>query len=295
MDGMFADIIQVLIGGTTTGLLYALLLLGVLIVFQVSGTINFAYGQVGMAAALGCWALYARVGLPVPLAVTLALITGAVLSAMIERLAMRRVSAAQPGLDVVVTLGIFLFITTAMELLVDADSHSFLALGTNTGISVGGVSVNVSDAVVVIVSTIAVLGVWYFWNRTAVGLSARASASSATIASAAGVDVPRLKTAIWAVSGLIVAVVAILAASRLAVDPFYMTSLLIKAFVAGMIGGLNRFWTPLLIAVALGIYESFVVYSLGASAAVPAVFALVIVALGLTPQRLVDERKEARA
>ena len=97
------DLGQITVGGLATGAVYALLLLGVLVVFQVSRNINFAYGQVGMVAAFGSWYLYSSRGWPVIVAVVAATALAVVLSAVIE-LAVRRIPDASSGLDLVVTL-----------------------------------------------------------------------------------------------------------------------------------------------------------------------------------------------
>ena len=96
-------------------------------------------------------------------------------------------------------------------------------------------------------------------------------------------------------AGLLAAVVGCLVASRLTVDAFFMTPVLIKVFIAGMIGGLDRFLVPLTVAVLLGVYEGLAVLLLGSNAGTPAVFLLIIVALGLMPARLANERNEVRA
>jgi branched-chain amino acid transport system permease protein len=289
------DLLQVIFSGLVTGCLYALVLLGVLIVFQVSKTMNFAYGQVGMVAALGAWTLYSQVGLPVWLSVVVGLIAAVVVNSLIDFGAIRRIPEGRPGMDLVVTLGIFLLLTAVMSQVVDANSHTFLSLGADTHTTVAGVVVSVNDGLVVVLTAVAVLIARLLLTRTTLGTSLRASAEDAGIAESTGVNVRRLRTGTWAIAGLLAAAAALLVASRLAVDPFYMTPVLIKAFIAGMIGGLERFGPPLAVAVLLGVYESCVIFVFGARAGTPAVFLLIIVALAVLPARLVNERREVRA
>jgi branched-chain amino acid transport system permease protein len=289
------DLLQVVFSGLVTGCLYALVLLGVLIVFQVSKTMNFAYGQVGMVAALGAWTLYSRVGLPVWLSVLLGLAAAVVVNSLIDFAAIRRIPEGRPGMDLVVTLGIFLLLTAVMSQLVDANSHTFQSLGADTHTQLAGVVVSVNDGIVVVLTAVAVLVARLLLTRTTLGTSLRASAEDAAIAESTGVNVRRLRTGTWAIAGLLAGAAAVLVASRLAVDPFYMTPVLIKAFIAGMIGGLERFGPPLAVAVLLGLYESVVIFVFGANAGTPAVFLLIIVALAVLPARLVNERREVRA
>ncbi|MCU1670603.1 MAG: putative branched chain amino acid transporter permease [Blastococcus sp.] len=289
------DLLQVIFSGLVTGCLYAVVLLGVLIVFQVSKSMNFAYGQVGMVATLGGWFGYSVLGLPVWLALLIGVVLAVLVNSVIDFAAIRRIPEGRPGLDLVVTLGIFLLLTAVMQQIVDANSHTFLSLGADTHRQVGGVVVSVNDGLVIGLTVAVVCVARLLLTRTTLGTSLRASAEDATIAESAGVNVRRLRTGTWAVAGLLAAVAGILVASRLAVDAFYMTPVLIKAFIAGMIGGLDRFWPPLIVAVLLGVYESCVVFLFGANAGTPAVFLLIIIALALMPKRFVNERNEVRA
>lgn len=289
------DLMQVVLSGLVTGCVYALVLLGVLIVFQVSKTMNFAYGQVGMVAALGAWTLYSRVGLPVWLSLVIGFAAAVAVNSLIDFAAIRRIPEGRPGMDLVVTLGIFLLLTAVMSQLVDANSHTFLSLGADTHTQVAGVVVSVNDGIVLALTAVAVLVARVLLTRTTLGTSLRASAEDAAIAESTGVNVRRLRTGTWAIAGLLAGAAGVLVASRLAVDPFYMTPVLIKAFIAGMIGGLERFGPPLAVAVLLGVYESCVIFVFGANAGTPAVFLLIIVALAVLPARLVNERGEVRA
>lgn len=287
--------VQVVVGGLTTGCLYAILLLGVLLVYQVSKSVNFAYGQIAMVAGLGGWYLYSSVGLPIWLGLLLGVLVAVALNSAIDRFAIRLIPEGRPGLDLVVTLGLFLLLAAGMQQLVDPNSHTFVALGADSFKKFSGVIISVNDGLIVALAIVTVTIAKLLLSKTSLGTSLRACAEDAGIAAAAGIDVRRLRTGTWAVAGLLAALVGYLVASRLSVDTTYMTPVLIKVFIAGMIGGLNRFGPPLIVAVLLGVYESLAVFLLGANAGTPAVFGLIIVALAVLPKRLVDERSEVRA
>lgn len=287
--------VQVVVGGLTTGCLYAILLLGVLLVYQVSKSVNFAYGQIAMVAGLGSWYLYSSVGLPIWLGLLLGVLVAVALNSAIDRFAIRLMPEGRPGLDLVVTLGLFLLLAAGMQQIVDPNSHTFVALGADTFKKFSGVIISVNDGLIVALAIVTVTIAKLLLSKTSLGTSLRACAEDAGIAAAAGINVRRLRTGTWAVAGLLAALVGYLVASRLSVDTTYMTPVLVKVFIAGMIGGLNRFGPPLIVAVLLGVYESLAVFLLGANAGTPAVFGLIIVALAVLPKRLVDERSEVRA
>ena len=86
---------QVTLGGLATGSLYAVILLGVLLVFQVSKNINFAYGQTGMLAAFSSFFLYTYAGLPVWLALLIGTAFAIAIAALTDFLIIRRLPARQ--------------------------------------------------------------------------------------------------------------------------------------------------------------------------------------------------------
>jgi branched-chain amino acid transport system permease protein len=282
------------LGGLATGAVYALLLLGVLALFKVSRSINFAYGQVGMVAAFGSWYLYSSRGWPVVVAVLAGTALAVTVSAATE-LAVRRIPERGAGLDLVVTLGVFLLLTSMAQNLVDSNSHIYLSMLIDKRTVIGGVYVNGNDVAVVVTALLAIGAFYWLLIRTSLGVSLRASAESPAIARSAGINVGLLRTGTWAAAGLVAAVVGMFTASRLSVDAFYMTPVLIKVFIAGMIGGLDRFFAPLIAAFLLGLYEAWVSYFVGANAATPAVFLLIIVVLALMPKRFAEENREVRA
>ncbi len=270
------------------------MLLGVLIVFQVSKNINFAFGQIGMVAAFGSYFLYDHLGVPVWLAVGLATAVAVAISALTDLLIIRRISHRQ-GLDFVVTLGELLFLTSLAELVFGTSAQSYLPLLSDVSWTIKGVFVNANDLLAVGLGIVIIAIGYVVLTRTALGISLRAAAEDAAIAQSVGIPVASLRTWTWAVAGLLVAIAGMMFASRLSVSSFYMTPLVINVFIAGMIGGLERFWPPILAAFGIALYQAFTIYIFGEAGGVPALFILIIGILTLVPKRFVDERYEARA
>jgi branched-chain amino acid transport system permease protein len=289
-----ATLAQVAVSGLALGSLYAIALLGVLIVFQVSKSINFAYGQIGMVAAFGSFFLYTTAHLPVWLAVGLGVAAAVALSALTDFLIIRRIAHRQ-GLDFVVTLGELLLLTSLAELLLGTSAQSYLPLLSDVSWRVGGVFINANDLLAVALGIVCIGAGAFVLRHTTLGISLRAAAEDPAIAQSVGISVPALRTATWAVSGLLIAVAAMMIASRLSVSSFYMTPIIINVFIAGMIGGLERFWPPIAAAFFIAVYQAVINYLFGEAGGVPALFLLVIAALSLIPKRFLDERREARA
>ncbi len=289
-----ADAAQVTLSGLATGGLYAVLMLGVILVFQVSKNINFAYGQTGMVGVFLSYFLYAVAGIPVVAALLAGLALALLVASLTDRLIIRNIPARE-GFDLVVTLGELLLLTSLAQLAFGTNAQSYLKLLTNWTTVRGGVFINANDILCLLLGIAVTLGGHIVLTRTSLGTSLRASAADAAIAKSAGINVLGLRTAVWTVSGLLAWVAASLFAARLSVNAFYMTPIVINVFIAGMIGGLDRYWPPMIAAFTIALYQSWAIYLFGEAAGTPAVFILVILLLSLVPKRYLEERHEARA
>jgi branched-chain amino acid transport system permease protein len=289
-----AGAIQVTLGGLATGSLYAVILLGIILVFQVSRSINFAYGPTGMLGTFASYTLYSQFGLPAWSAVIIGIGVTVLIAALTDLLIIRRLPPQQ-GFDVVVTLGELLLLTALAQLVFGASAQSYLKLLTDVPIASRNIFVNGNDVLAILLGAGVTAGGYFVLNRTSLGVSLRAAAAEPSVAQSVGINVRGLRTAAWAASGVFVAVGAMMFAARLSVNAFYMTPIVINVFIAGMIGGLDRYWPPMLSAFGIALYQSWAMYLFGEAGGVPALFILVIVILTAVPKRLLEERHEARA
>ncbi|EIE52491.1 hypothetical protein AL036_21465 [Salipiger aestuarii] len=284
--------LQLTIGGLVSGSLYGLVLIGILLIYRVSRVVNFAHGQIGMVAAMCAFFLVPYFGLPIAVALGLGLAVAALVSYLVDILVISRVAKIGSGFDLIATLGVMMFLTAIVELVASPKSFKFFSLGAQIEFTFLGVYFNAND-LTVIVTLAVVLGLLALvLNKTGLGLSIRAVAISPEIARTTGVNVQAVRAMVWAAGGAIAGVAAILIASKVTLNAFYMAPFLVKAFVAGIVGGLDRFVRPMAIAVGLGLLESWVVYWLGADARIPAVFLLIIAVLGVLPSKYLQDLEQ---
>ncbi|PSL38340.1 amino acid/amide ABC transporter membrane protein 1 (HAAT family) [Labedella gwakjiensis] len=288
---------QIVASSIATGALYALLLFGMLIVYRVSKAVNFAHGALGMVAAFLSYVLTIDLGWPVWAAIASGLAVAAVISFATDRFVLEPISrkAGREGLDLVVTLGILLFLTAGGEALFGTSTRSYLPLGTDVPVVIGDMYLN-ANQIIATLATLVLLGAFaWFLNKTPSGLAMRAVASDPSLASSVGLNVSTVRALTWGFAGLTAGIVGIIVASRLSVDAYYMTPFLIKAVIAGIIGGLDRFVAPLLVCFALAVFEGLAAFFIGTNFAVPSVFVLVILLLAFLPKRFLSERGVVRA
>jgi len=288
--------IQITVAGLALGSTYALLLLGVLIVYRVSRAVNFSQGQLGMASAFVAYGMYRNGAFPIWLALVLGIFFATLISLLTQRVFVERLSrkGKLEGQDLVVTLGIMLLLTASAETLLGSQTQSFVQLGTDSQFSVGSAVIN-ANQILVFIATGLLLIVFGKFLKTRPGVAMRASSLDPDLAKSFGTNVDRVRSLTWAASGLIAGVAGIVVASRLSVDPYYMTPFLISTFIAGIIGGLDRFVMPLLIAFALALYQVWSEFLWGSNYGTASLFILIIVLLGILPKRFLAEKSEARA
>ena len=285
-------VVQLTLGGLVSGSLYGLVLVGILLVYRSSRVVNFAHGQIGMSSAICAYFLSLHFGVPVAVTLVLGLAAAALISYLVDRFLISWVSKIGPGFDLIVTLGVMLFLTAIVQLAVGPTSFNFFSLGHGIEFRFLGAYVNAND-IAVLLTLATVLGfLALFLNKTSLGLSIRAIAISPEIARTAGINVEAVRALVWAAAGVIGGAAAILIASKITLNAFYMTPFLVKAFVAGIVGGLDRFVRPMAIAVGLGLFESWIIYGFGADARIPAVFLLIIAALGILPSKYLKDLEQ---
>lgn len=290
-----ADALQVTVSGLAQGVLYALMLLGILLIYHVSNVVNFAQGSFAMLGGLGSLYLLLSFGVPLVVGIPIAIGGVALLAAATERWLIRRLPTTLDGTDMVLTLGLFLLITSvAQTLLQQGAPRRYPELLTWDLTFLGAfVDGNIIAALIFGIAVFAVTAL--IFTRTRAGLVLRASADDPESAQTLGWNVFHVRTGTWAIAGALAAAAGIFIATRIPVESLYTNDLMIKAFIAGILGGLHRWTAPLVIAILLGVFESWVGFVLGANWRIPGVFGLVLIVLLLAPTRYLRATTEARA
>lgn len=290
------QIVNVVVSGLSTGFGYALLLIGILLVYQVSRVVNFAYGEYGGVAALVTWDLAARHGVQLVLAIIIGLLVAALLAAVTEVGLIRPLGEVKgSGRDFLVTLGVLLLLTAGAQAVFGVNPQSFPALGENHTAHIAGASIDIGQVAVIGVGLVASVAIYLAVFRSDIGLRFRAVSTRPDVSISVGLNVRRLRLLVWGISGVLAGAGGMIFASQLSVDPFYMTNLIILVFVAGMVGGLESYWPAVGCALGIGFLEAIVQYVFGANSGTPAVFVAVVVVLAVLPGRAVGEREVERA
>ncbi len=251
-----SDFLQLVISGTATGAIYALAALGFTLLWQASGTINFAQGEFVMIPAF-----VTLLGLSFGAPLWLAFAAACLASMAVLGLGFKTV-VVDPLLRhgviplVIATLGLAIGVKNLVKASYSAEAHHFPNVFADRLISVGALKISFYDIGTLLVAGAIVLGLQAFLNRTLTGRAMQAVAQNTEAATILGIDVKRMVLYVFLINALLAAVAALL------VTPTYLAkfdmgdTIGLKAFYAAIIGGFNQTRGALLGGVLVGILEN---------------------------------------
>lgn len=250
-----ADLAQNLIDALALGSLYALIALGITLVYTVMGMMNFAHGELIMLSA---YALYVLAGLPFFAAVPVALLAGVLIAVLVERVAFRPVRSADLSAQLVTSLAVATILQNVVTVAVDARAQS---VGTPSAISestsIGSVSVPNLEFVTVGLTAIVLAALAWLLYRTQTGLAMRAAAEDFEMARLLGVQADRVIAIAFAISGALAAAVGVLIVLQTGqVSPTMGLTPVLIGFVAVVIGGFGRMFGAVVGGLLLGALSS---------------------------------------
>lgn len=283
---------QTLSDALANGAIYALMAVGIGLVFGVLKLVNFAYGQLVMA---GAYTLAFTSGWPVAASIATCFAVVVALSLAMEISVFRPLRGQSPAVMLVTTFAIA-FLLQAIALIVDLRNDTlgevvFSSIGAlNESVTVGGVEIRKVTMVAVGVAVFALLVIALLLGRTTIGLHTRAAASDFRTARLLGVRANRVITFAVVLSGLLAAAVAVLmVVGNPLVTPEFALHDTIVVLVGVVVGGIDRLWTATLGGFAIGFAAGVINGLLPTDQSVylpSVVFGLVILVLLLRPAGL---------
>ena len=289
-----ADFLQLFISGLATGSIYALVGLGFTLLWQTSGTINFAQGEFVMLPAFALLA-FSAIGVPLLAAFVLTCI----LAVLVLGWGFKR-GIADPLLKfglmpvVVATLGLSIALRNGVRVGYSAEAQPFPSLFGDDLFHIGGVAVTSVDIGTLAAALVLVLATQAFLAGTVTGRAMQAVAQDTESAIVLGIDVPRMIFYTFAVNAILACAAALL------VTPTYLAkfdmgeSLGTKAFFAAVIGGFNNARGALLGGLVVGVCENLAAAYVSASYKDAVALAIFISVILVRPQGLLGKRVERK-
>src|SRR5215471_11349651 len=237
---MLGPILETLIGGLLTGVLYSLVALGFVLIFKASGVFNFAQGAMVLFAALAV----ARLSefMPVPIAIALAVLIMIALAYAIEVLVLRHLVNQEGIVLFMATLGVAYFLDGFGQTVWGSDIYKIdLGMPKNPifileSVFPGGLLIDPSELIAAVICAVMVLALAVFFQVTRVGRALRAVADDHQAAQSVGIPLGHIWLMVWAVSGIVALVAGMMWGVKLGVQ-FSLSLVALKALPVLILGG----------------------------------------------------------
>jgi len=287
---------QLWFDGLVNGMVFGLLALGVVLVYRSTRVINLAVGNMGLPASGLMSVMVINHGFPYWAALAIALLTGTVIGAAVERAVIRRLFDAPRVIVLVATIGLAQLMQAVLAALPDID----VAKGNRFPVPLGftwddvfGLRITGPKLTILVVVPVLAFGLAWFLNRTVFGQTVQASASNADLARMSGIDPKMVQLFVWTVAGLLSSVsLLLLSGNRGALTgmanlgPNTMTRALAAAVIAGMVS----FPRALIAGLVIGVVQAHVQFNfLGQSGLIDfLLFVVVAIAVAFQSRGVAD-------
>ena len=277
--------------GLVNGSFYAILSLGLAVIFGLLNVINFAHGALFMTGALLTWMAMNYFGINYWSMLVLAPLVVGLFGVLIERLMLRWIYKLDHLYGLLLTLGLTLVIEGVFRSVYGVsglgyDTPELLQGATNLGFMV----LPNYRAWVVVASVVVCLATWFVIEKTKLGAYLRAGTENPRLVEAFGVNVPVMITLTYAFGAALAAFAGVLAAPIYQVSPLMGQNLIIVVFAVVVIGGMGSIMGSILTGLGLGIVEGFTkVFYPEASSTV--VFVIMVIVLLIRPAGLFGKEK----
>jgi branched-chain amino acid transport system permease protein len=283
MTTVFGVPLQALLGqlliGIINGAFYALLSLGLAIIFGLLNIVNFAHGALYTTGAFVAWYLLEYFNIPYWGALVISPLVVGAIGALIERTMLKRLAGLDPLYGLLLTFGIALIIQGLFLNKYGSSGEPYeIPDSLKGGINLGFMFLPNYRAWVIVFSIIVCSTTWYIIEKTRLGSYLRAATENPTLVQAFGLNVPRLITLTYAFGVALAALAGVMAAPIYRVNPLMGSDMIIVVFAVVVIGGMGSIMGSIVTGFGLGVIEGLtkVFYPVASNVVIFIIMAIVL-------------------
>ncbi len=288
----FSDYVQLTLSGASTGSIYALIALGFVTIYSVTGIINFAQGEFAMLGAMLAVS-YQKV-MPLPLATVGAILTVTLLGLAMERIVIRPARRATPITWIIITIGVDIALRGTALLIWGTTPYALPSFSPGPPLHLFGAVLSRQRVWIAGSMVVILIGLWFFLERTMMGKAVRACAVNPRAADLMGISPQRMSALSFGLSAALGAVAGIVIAPLTLVSYDIGLTLGLKGFVAAVMGGLVNAPAAVAGGLLLGLLESWGAGLLSSGFKDAIAFVLLFVILFLKPEGLFGRAESAQ-
>lgn len=287
-------IIQLGVAGLAIGMIYALVALGFVLIFNAVNVVNFAQGDFAMFPAFIVSFLLVTSGLPMWLAIIGTLLFAVVFGLVFNRLVYHPLRKRSFVPVIIATIGVSLFLKNIALVLFGADPRRVAPLVSGV-VNLFGTRVNAQYLIIIGVTVVLLVVQYFVFDRTMIGKQLQATAQNQEMAALLGINTGLMIAATFAYSAVLGAVAGILVAPLFGVTTSLGTVIALKAFAATVIGGFGSVPGAVVGAVFLGLVEIFGAAYVSADYKDAFAFVILIAVLLFRPSGFFGEKIQQKA
>jgi branched-chain amino acid transport system permease protein len=250
------ELTQYLFSGITTGAIYAVIAVGLSMLYASTELINFAHGEFVMVGAMALVTLWVHLGLPLPVAILGAIALGCTIGLLFERFAIRTARSPQPIVLIIITVGASIFLRGLGMITWGKDPFGVPSFSSHDSIEILGAALVAQSFWIVGAAILLAGGIHFFLKQTLTGKAMVACAVNRKAAWLTGIPSETMAVLAFAISTGCGAVAGIFIAP-ITMSSYDMGTILgLKGFCAAMIGGIGSLWGAFAGGILLGVLES---------------------------------------
>jgi branched-chain amino acid transport system permease protein len=286
---MLGEFIQYLFSGLTSGAIYALVGLGFALIYNASHVINFAQGEFVMLGGMSTVFL-AAAGLPLPLAVLIAVVGTACIGFALEKLAVEQTKNASVVTLIIITIGASIVLRGAAQVFFDKQFHTLPSFSGDAPINVLGATITSQTLWVLGITLLIVVGLQWFFARTLLGKAILATSVNPLAAKLVGINVSFVLLLSFGLSAALGAIAGVLITPITSTNFEVGIMLGLKGFSAAILGGLGNPFGAVVGGLILGIVESFGAGYISSEYKDAMAFVIILLALFFMPSGLFGKK-----
>lgn len=282
--------LQLLFSSLETGSVYALAALGIILIFRTSRTTNFAQGSLGMFNAFIATIFLISINISPLLAAIIGMISAITTGVAIDLIIMRRAKKISPLAKQIITFGLIMLFSGIAPMIFGTSPLSFPRFIDTGTIELANASITHNALFNIIVGIVIMLFLFYFLQKTKWGLAVRVTASNEQTARLMGVPTRTVTMGAWAVAAALGTLSALMLAPAITVNVSMMDNVQINALIAGVLGGFQTFYGPVIGAYIIGLSKNMLSYYISSTWGDAILYTLILVFIVFRPNGIIGKK-----
>lgn len=288
MNDSWLVLAQLTLNGVAVGAIYALVALGIVLIYKATEVLNFAHGDLLVVSAFCAWGLIVVLGLPFWLALVLTVLAVALLAYALDAWVIRRIAGQPQFSGVMLTIALAFMIRGLVSMFFGPESRNYPTPWSHQTTHIGALAVADLQLMILTASLLVTLVLYGFFRYTRLGVAMQAASQNQLAAYLNGVQVKRVNSLVWALGGVTAAVAGVLLAPITLVD-ISLWFVTLKALSALVLGGFGSVPGAIVGGLLIGVIEQYAgVYMPDGSKDIVAYLVLIAV-LFVRPRGLLGE------